>query len=292
MPLRVDFPAEAGPIANVQVGGRHTIAAESSGRIWAFGDDRRVQLGLGDTRTSGADERHCFGVLNRDHLGGMKVKTEIKRTFSYRYYDPHMQSTPCECVSPVVYNRPGYPFPSAFACGEDFTVAIFRDSPDWYTSDQETSLVICTGENGEGQCGRNMQQQQQTWLAARLPKKSKTLPVACGQGHTLALLSTGDVYAWGSNYQGQVATGRRAAVSSPLRVPLHWEEANAAAEEANRKAEEAGLDRERRLQAAQEAAAEIERRPRRKVTSISCGFRCSGVICELPEGQPESASLA
>lgn len=217
-PTPVQFPEGTGPIVHVQVGGRHTIAADSSGRIWGFGDDRRVQLGLGDTRTSGADERHCYGVLNRDHLGGMKVKSEIKRTVSYLYYDPHMQASPVECVSPVVFNRPPYPFPTAFSCGEDFTVAIHRDSPDWYTSDQETSLVLCTGENGEGQCGRNMQQQQQTWLAARLPKKSRPVAVASGQGHALTLMSAGDVYAWGSNYQGQVATGRRAAVSTPVRV--------------------------------------------------------------------------
>merc|ERR1712232_934455 len=47
-PVLVEFPPEASKIISVVVGGRHTIATDSSGRQWSFGDDRRIQLGLGD----------------------------------------------------------------------------------------------------------------------------------------------------------------------------------------------------------------------------------------------------
>ena len=39
-------------------------------------------------------------------------------------------------------------------------------------------------------------------------EKRKVVQVACGQDHTLALTSDGDLYAWGSNRYGQVGTGR------------------------------------------------------------------------------------
>ena len=35
----------------------------------------------------------------------------------------------------------------------------------------------------------------------------RAMQVACGQAHTLALTSEGDVYAWGGNKYGQLGTG-------------------------------------------------------------------------------------
>lgn len=34
----------------VSCGGRHTMVLGEDGRVWAFGDDSRIQLALGDTR--------------------------------------------------------------------------------------------------------------------------------------------------------------------------------------------------------------------------------------------------
>jgi len=219
-PHRVSFPEDAGKIDTVAVGGRHSVAMDVDGRAYAFGDDRRIQLGLGDTRSQGVDDRHAYGVLNRDHLGGVKPQAQIKRRVAYRYYDPHMQAAPAEVIPPVAYNRPAFPQPSYITCGEDFTIAIHRDSPDWYSDEQETNLVFCCGENGVGQCGRNLQQQQQVWLAAKLPKHSRTTNVVCGQGHCMALLTTGKAYAWGENLQGTLGKGGRANSSTPLLVDL------------------------------------------------------------------------
>eukprot|EP00928_Gymnodinium_smaydae_P085031 TRINITY_DN6832_c1_g1_i1.p1 TRINITY_DN6832_c1_g1~~TRINITY_DN6832_c1_g1_i1.p1 ORF type:complete len:442 (-),score=107.52 TRINITY_DN6832_c1_g1_i1:130-1455(-) len=253
VPRRVHFPPDVGPIDCVAVGGRHTVAVSEEGRVFAFGDDRRIQLGIGDTRSAGTDKRHAYGVINPDHLGGVKVNNEIKKRASYRYYDPHMQSVPLETVPPVAYNRPKYPPPCLVACGEDFTIAVHRDSPDWFPEEEETRLLFHCGENGFGQGGRNWQQQQQVWSIARLPKRSKTLQVACGQAHVLALLSNGELYAWGSNLEGQVGNASRANSATPVRIDVPAREAQA--------------------QAPPE---------QRKIVSIAGGFRTSAVICEAP----------
>lgn len=265
-PSLVQFPAIAKPITYVAVGGRHTIAVDTSGQSFAFGDDRRIQLGLGDTRSAGSDERHSYGVLHQDAQGGLKTKADIKRAVIYRYYDPHMQWSAVETVPPVVYNRPPYPKASFLTCGEDFTIAIHRDSPDWFAAADETNLVMCCGENGTGQCGRTLAQQQQPWLAARLPKRSKTLLVSCGQSHTLALLSTGEVFGWGSSDQGQVGNGKRALVGKPVRVCVE-EEAEAAKPKVGDSDEKRAPPRE------------VVKLPG-KITGISCGFRNSAVIVE------------
>lgn len=252
-PVRVSLPDNAASIVSATVGGRHTIAIDAAGQAFSFGDDRRIQLGLGDTRTGGSDERNALGKLNRDYLGGKDTKTEMKRSVVYKYYDQHMQAAPVQTVPPPAYNRPPYPPPSFIACGEDFTVAAHRDSPDWYSSDQETNVLFCCGENAEGQCGRNRQNQQNPWMQVRLPKRSKTESVACGQGHTIALLSTGELYGWGLNQQGECGTGHRASVCPPVRVIL----------------------KDFRLP-------EDPDENSRRVKAIACGFRNSAVICEVP----------
>jgi alpha-tubulin suppressor-like RCC1 family protein len=303
-PTKVVFPESAGPIASVSVGGRHTLATDAASRTFAFGDDRRIQLGLGDTRTSGNDERHSYGVIHEDALGGKKnFKNEIRRNAHYRYYDPHMQCSPVEVVPPTAYNRPAYPPASVVVCGEDFTVALHRDSPDWYTEDQMTNVIQCCGENGEGQCGRNLQQQQQPWSVVRMPKRSKTVVVACGQAHSLALLDSGELFAWGSNQQGQVGNGKRATVSRPLKVAFSQgaQRIKATPTEAPSNppppspepAPTAGglaslFSRRERgpLPEPQRAPAHPAVELPGKVVAVICGFRNSAVIVEVAEANP------
>jgi len=296
-PVKVCFPETAGPIVSVEVGGRHTIASDSTGRRYAFGDDRRIQLGLGDTRTGGSDERHSYGVIHSDALGGKQVKADMKRAVTYRYYDPHMQSTPVETVSPEVQNRPPYP-PAAFlACGEDFTIAVHRDSPDWYADKDETNVLLCCGENGTGQCGRTLAQQQQAWLPVRFPKHIRTKQLSAGQSHCLALLQNGQVYAWGANSQGQVGNGKRSLVPKPMQVTL--EPRLPAASSASRESLQNEPDTVtahdiykramyRHATARGKTSEEVPAPPKvdkfpGTVTSISCGFRSSAVICEVPQ---------
>jgi len=267
-PVRVKFPAAAGPIRHVAVGGRHTLAQDEAGTLYSFGDDRRIQLGLGDTRTLGNDERHSYGVIRSEPVVQQQKKI-IARSTGYRYYQPHMQWTPTETLAPLAYNRPEYPPASFFACGEDFTVAVHRDSPDWYSRDQETNVVMACGENSDGQCGRNFQQQQQVWLQARLPKLCRTTHLSCGQGHCLALLASGDLYGWGSNMQGQLGLGSRAPASPPALIKL-FEEVAPLSEEVSSK------------DAAQPASPPALEPSRCTVTTFSCGFRNSAVICEVP----------
>mmetsp|Transcript_35772 Transcript_35772/g.64897 ORF Transcript_35772/g.64897 Transcript_35772/m.64897 type:complete len:605 (-) Transcript_35772:56-1870(-) len=293
-PVRVTFPDTAGPIVSVEVGGRHTIARDNTGRCYSFGDDRRIQLGLGDTRTGGSDERHSYGVLHQDMLGGKKVKGDIQRAVSYRYYDPHMQSQPKEQVPPAAVNRPEYPPPSFMTCGEDFTVAVYRDSPDWYPDQDMTNVIMACGENGAGQCGRSLHQQQQAWSQVRMPKHSRTSQVRCGQAHCLALLTTGEVYAWGANPQGQVGNGKRALVPKPMRVMQEFRlpDSMASKKTADQPATVTAHDIYKQAMYRHAAnktgenaapAAPISVPLPGKVTHVISGFRNSAVICEIPD---------
>eukprot|EP00930_Biecheleria_cincta_P101419 TRINITY_DN93070_c0_g1_i1.p1 TRINITY_DN93070_c0_g1~~TRINITY_DN93070_c0_g1_i1.p1 ORF type:complete len:611 (+),score=85.22 TRINITY_DN93070_c0_g1_i1:26-1858(+) len=295
-PVRVSMPETAGPVVSVEVGGRHTTLIDSTGRSYAFGDDRRIQLGLGDTRTGGSDERHSYGVMHQDALGGMKVKGEIQRSVSYRYYDPHMQSSPKEMVPPLAVNRPDYPPASFYRCGEDFTMGIFRDSPDWYPDSDMTNVIFACGENGGAQCGRSTHQQQQVWSQVRLPKHSRTKDLRCGQAHCLALLESGEVFAWGSNPQGQCGNGKRSLVPKPIRVTqrpvLQSSMASAVTPEQPATLTPQDIYKQAMYRHASERMekgkdADVPLPPVQvalpgRVTSVACGFRSSALICEVP----------
>jgi len=65
--------------------------------------------------------------------------------------------------------------------------------------------VFCWGDNTEGQLGLDISSN-----IVRVPRMVKVLgtsvvvQIACGQKHTLALTNNGEVYAWGSNSDGQL----------------------------------------------------------------------------------------
>jgi len=296
-PVRVEFPPKTPKITHLEVGGRHTVAQDVKGNCYAWGDDRRIQLGLGDTRSGGSDERHSYGVLHQDALGGKKVKGEIQRAVTYRYYDPHMQSKPVQQVPPLAVNRPEYPPASTYTCGEDFTVAVFRDSPDWYAEADTTNVIFACGENGIGQCGRSMAQQQQAWSQVRLPKHSTVEAVRCGQAHCLALLRDGQVFAWGGNPQGQVGNGKRALVPRPVRVTQQPKLPAALSNYADSQGpatvtpadiykkvvyEHATSRMSNDLSQGDAPPMPVTVELPGRVVSLSCGFRSSAVICEVP----------
>lgn len=98
------------------------------------------------------------------------------------------------------------------ACGPKFNLAVSTDG-DLFT----------WGTGMMGQLGLGYQ------LEANVPTKITKLPtndlkfkeVAAGKEHSLALSTTGDLYAWGGNDLGQLGLGHLKPVDRPQRVPFN-----------------------------------------------------------------------
>lgn len=245
---RVSFPRHSHPVQRVECGKSHTVAVGAEGQCLSWGDDSKIQLGLGDTRSAVGEERPSSGsrgFLRQRQTGetmstpsGFRGGPEDKRSRaastsqrSYKDFESHQQVTPAMMMEiPLepqrqVHGSP-YPPPSDVRCGDDFTLLLVRDSPDWYPPEEESERLFCCGENGKGQCGRSMQQQQQTFAACRLPRNSKILGLSCGSDHCLALLRRvgsrkQELWGWGSNACGQAGGTKHGAVcpAARLRMP-------------------------------------------------------------------------
>ncbi|ERE75742.1 putative E3 ubiquitin-protein ligase HERC1-like protein [Cricetulus griseus] len=95
------------------------------------------------------------------------------------------------------------------ACGTQFSVALTKDG-HVYTFGQDRLIGLPEGR------ARNHNRPQQIPVLAGVVIED----VAVGAEHTLALASTGDVYAWGSNSEGQLGLGHTNHVREPTLVTV------------------------------------------------------------------------
>lgn len=244
---RVAFPRRAHPIEQARCGRSHTVAIAAEGDGFAWGDDSKIQLALGDTRSNFGDERHrqgSRGYLNMLRGGeGMALSPalrggpdatlgrEARSGVKYGEYEPHYQFKPLPMMPiPLEFHRQQhgtpYPPPDVIECGDDFTILVVRDSPDFFPAEESTNRLFCCGENSRGQCGRNMQSSQQTLAATRLPINTRVEVLSCGSSHCLAVLkrigpscsSKREVWGWGSNEHGQAGGGTPGMVCPAARL--------------------------------------------------------------------------
>ncbi|KEP62886.1 UNVERIFIED_CONTAM: regulator of chromosome condensation (RCC1) repeat-containing protein [Hammondia hammondi] len=255
-PRRVDF-SDADPdlmwngnrepqIVDVSCGLHHTICLSKDGKVYAFGDDSKIQLGLGDTRSN---QQGVAGTTWMQRVKGNKVP--IPRVVSYTYADRHLQHKPVAVLPPTGFPGVKQCAVTAVAAGDDFSLLLFQDAHQPFADEHlRRNALFCCGETGRGQCGRTLQQQQQVLSPVVFPRSasavtspssflvasSRDLPgpssifcaekIACGSKHCLALMASGKLVGWGFNAHGQVGTGGRVkgAISPPRTIAVDPEE--------------------------------------------------------------------
>ena len=190
-------------------GGRHSVIMTKFGKILAFGDDSKIQLGLGDTRSQDAPDYVPHSGMGRlDYSdGGDMQQSRMFQQFSpavkYTFYDRHFRNKITEMK--LVPSSTPY---TAAVLGDEFSILLAGSE----------GRMICCGENRVGQCGRGFNKQQQTFTSVKLPRNVKPVQVSCGTSHCLAALEDGSVHAWGENSHGQLGVGSRAPQCPPVIV--------------------------------------------------------------------------
>ncbi|WP_018218841.1 RCC1 domain-containing protein [Salinispora vitiensis] len=83
-----------------------------------------------------------------------------------------------------------------------------------------TGTLLAWGDNSSGQLGDGTTTSSNTPVAVDLPAGTEVTAIAAGGAHSLALTSSGTVFAWGGNSSGQLGDGSTDNTSTPVAVGL------------------------------------------------------------------------
>jgi len=221
-PVRVPV---IGPVTAISAGDRFSLVLQDIGSIVGWGSNHNYQLGY-----------RCW-------LDG----------------DPELP--PAECLSPVVVTGFGGPNIVGIAAGSTWSHALEKDGAVWVMGgsvDYETrevpwaptrvggltrSVAISAGTNDHvlalrddgymrgygknawGQAGSGCNDSNGfcwPYTVPSIPFRHTAVAVAAGNGHSLAIDSNGEVWAWGTNVNGQLGNGAWGAVTNADPVEVNY----------------------------------------------------------------------
>ena len=169
-----------GTTGSVSTGGNHSLAMDSSGNVWAWGRNTSGQLGDGTTTNRNRPVAVCVSSS-----GASCVQFNIGTTGSVSAGNGQS----------LVVDR----FGNVWAWG--FNAA--GQLGDGTTTNRNRPVRVCASGSGASCVHFNI---------------GRTSSISAGSGHSLALDSSGNVWAWGSNFQGRLGDGTTTNRNRPVRV--------------------------------------------------------------------------
>lgn len=110
-------------------------------------------------------------------------------------------------LRPVQVKLPGGVTVRTVRAGDDFTVALTT-----------VGRILTWGYGRNGELGNGARRNSDVPVAVRLPAGTKVSAVSAGEAFALALTTTGQVLAWGSNASGDLGDGKTGGSDVPVRV--------------------------------------------------------------------------
>jgi alpha-tubulin suppressor-like RCC1 family protein len=218
-------------VAAVSAGGNHSLAIVNDGTVWAWGDNALGQLGDGTiiSRIAAVQIQNPLTgsplVASLISAGGSHslamLANNTAMSWGYNYFGQlgnavtttpvfGAYSTSFNSIVPtvVVEDAPNYPTlasVTAIAAGGSHSLFITAA-----TSTTAATVWSC-GYNYWGQLGDGtvITRNHGVVPVIGLPTANGVTPIAVAAGldHSLVLMSDGSVWAWGSNYSGQLGNG-------------------------------------------------------------------------------------
>uniref|UniRef100_A0A8C1YVM0 HECT and RLD domain containing E3 ubiquitin protein ligase 3 n=1 Tax=Cyprinus carpio TaxID=7962 RepID=A0A8C1YVM0_CYPCA len=203
-------------ISQVMCGNQHCIALSKDGQLFVWGENSSGQLGLGKGEPSTLSPQPLKSLCGiplaqisagGDHSFALSLSGAVfgwgkNSTGQLGLNDEQDRAVPCHIKflrsQKVVY----------ISCGEEHTAALTKEGG-----------LFTFGNGSRGQLGHDSTRNEPLPRRVMELMGTEVSQIACGRHHTLAFVpSTGLVYAFGCNTQGQLGTGLRGNAKSPLPV--------------------------------------------------------------------------
>uniref|UniRef100_A0A672KI28 Probable E3 ubiquitin-protein ligase HERC3 n=1 Tax=Sinocyclocheilus grahami TaxID=75366 RepID=A0A672KI28_SINGR len=203
-------------ISQVMCGNQHCIALSKDGQLFVWGENSSGQLGLGKGEPSTLSPQTLKSLCGiplaqisagGDHSFALSLSGAVfgwgkNSAGQLGLNDEQDRAVPCHIKflrsQKVVY----------ISCGEEHTAALTKEGG-----------LFTFGNGSRGQLGHDSTRNEPLPRRVMELMGTEVSQIACGRHHTLAFVpSTGLVYAFGCNTQGQLGTGLRGNAKSPLPV--------------------------------------------------------------------------
>ncbi|MBN3297180.1 HERC3 ligase, partial [Amia calva] len=203
-------------ISQVMCGNQHCIALSKDGQLFTWGQNANGQLGLGKgepSKPSPQSLKSLSGIplaqisAGGDHSFALSLSGAVfgwgkNNAGQLGLNDEQDRAVPCHIKSlrtqKVVY----------ICCGDEHTAALTKDGG-----------LFTFGDGSGGQLGHDSTNNEVLPRRVLELMGSEVSQIACGRQHTLAFVpSSGMVYAFGCNINGQLGIGCRGNANSPQPV--------------------------------------------------------------------------
>jgi alpha-tubulin suppressor-like RCC1 family protein len=229
-PTLLVLPGASGPVTQISAGEAHSLAVTSTGQLYAFGNNGDGQLGSAtNNKTVEPNPTPTLvalpgasGPVTQIAAGGHHslavTSTGQLYAFGINYYgqlgSATNNTTEEPNPTPTLVALPGASGPvTQIAASNNHTLAL-----------TSTGQLYAFGENRYGQLGsainNNSLAPNPTPTLVALPGASGLVTqIAAGANHSLAVTSTGQLYAFGDNYSGQLGSATNSTTVEPNPTP-------------------------------------------------------------------------
>jgi alpha-tubulin suppressor-like RCC1 family protein len=226
LPVTVKLPSGV-RAAQVRGGGDFAMALTIGDGVFAWGDNRSGQLGVGRIK-NGVGHITSSHVPVSVHLP-RQVETHITQVRAGSQFALALTSTgevyawgdgiggelgngqTNDAFSPVHVGMPGGVKISAISTGCLHSLALTPKGE-----------VLAWGNNKYGELGDDSTDESDVPVRVDLPRNFKAVAVAAGCFHSLALGADGEIFAWGDNQLGQLGDGQPSLVNIlPVEIFIH-----------------------------------------------------------------------
>ena len=193
------IPLAAGGVRPLQASG-------TSGTAYAWGYNRDSELGNGSTTDSFTPVQVSLptGVMATAMAAGASHSLAIGsdgKLYAWGFNGAGQLGTGSgtDSPTPVGVNLPSGVTATAISAGNSHSLA-----------SGSNGKLYAWGDNTYGQLGNGSATSSPAPMVVSLPSGVMATAIAAGAFHSLAIGSDGKLYVWGSNYSGQLGTGRSA----------------------------------------------------------------------------------